>query len=132
MEFLEATHNFRKRNEKSSWCVYVLHKASHREISRPSRAVTAKKCTKKCNARAELCPSSLLKLHITAMRATSQEMHGNIEMHELYDRHHKMSMASFYYNYRNPSGFCFLMLIRAIVLCCPLGLKNLNLKRKTK
>ena len=27
---------------------------SHREISGASRAVTAKKCTKKCNARAEL------------------------------------------------------------------------------
>ena len=42
------------------------------------------------------------------------------------------TMASFYYNYQNPSGFCFFMLIRAIVLCRPLGLQNLNLKRKTK
>ena len=42
------------------------------------------------------------------------------------------TMASFYYNYQNPSGFCFIMLIRAIVLCSPLGLQNLNLKRKTK
>ena len=41
-------------------------------------------------------------------------------------------MASFYDNYQNPFGFCFLMLIRAIVLCSPLGLQNLNLKRKTK
>ena len=41
-------------------------------------------------------------------------------------------MASFYYNYQNPSGFSFLMLIRAIVLCCPLGLQNLHLKRKAK
>ena len=41
-------------------------------------------------------------------------------------------MASFYYNYQNPSGFSFLMLIRAFVLCCPLGLQNLHLKRKTK
>ena len=41
-------------------------------------------------------------------------------------------MASFYYNYQNPSGFSFLMLIRAIVLCPPLGLQNLHLKRKTK
>ena len=40
-------------------------------------------------------------------------------------------MASFYYNYQNPSGFCVLMLIRVIVLCCPLGLQNLNLKKKT-
>ena len=36
-------------------------------------------------------------------------------------------MASFDYNYQNPSVFCFLMLIRAIALCCPLGLQNLNL-----
>ena len=35
-------------------CVYVLHKTSHPKLSRPSRAVTAKKCSKKCNARAEL------------------------------------------------------------------------------
>ena len=28
-------------------------KTSRQEISRPSRAVTAKKCTKMCNARAE-------------------------------------------------------------------------------
>ena len=42
------------------------------------------------------------------------------------------TMASFYYNYQNPSGFCVFMLIRAIVLCRPLGLQNLNLKRKTK
>ena len=51
-------------------------------------------------------------------------------------------MASFDYNYKNPSVVCFLMLIRAIVLCSPLGLQNLNLnlnlnwnlnlKRKTK
>ena len=41
-------------------------------------------------------------------------------------------MASFDYNYQNPSVFCFLMLIRAIVLCSPLGLQNLNSKRKTK
>ena len=32
----------------------ALLKTSHREISRSSRAVTAKKCTKKCNARVEL------------------------------------------------------------------------------
>ena len=41
-------------------------------------------------------------------------------------------MASFDYNYQNPSVVCFLMLIRVIVLCSPLGLQNLNLKRKTK
>ena len=41
-------------------------------------------------------------------------------------------MASFNYNGQNLSGFGFLMLIRAIVLCCLLGLRNLNLKRKAK
>ena len=54
VEFLETTPKFRKRKKNSSSCVYVLHKTSHQEISRPSRAVTAKKCTQKCNARAEL------------------------------------------------------------------------------
>ena len=53
-EFLETAPKFRKRKKNSSACIYVLHKTSHQEISRPSRSVTAKKCTKKCNARAEL------------------------------------------------------------------------------
>ena len=52
-EFLETTPKFIKRKKNSS-CVYVLHKTSHQEISRPGRAVTATKCTKKCDARADL------------------------------------------------------------------------------
>ena len=51
---LETAHKFRKRKKNSSSCVYVLHKTSHQEISRPSRVVSVKKCTKKCNALAEL------------------------------------------------------------------------------
>lgn len=31
-------------------------------------------------------------------------------------------MASFDYNFQNPSVFCFLMLIRSVVLCSPLGI----------
>ena len=53
-EFLETAPKFRKRKKNYSSCVYDLHKTCHQEISRPSGAVTAKKCTKKCNARAEL------------------------------------------------------------------------------
>ena len=41
-------------------------------------------------------------------------------------------MASFDYNYQNPSLFLFLMLIRAIVILIPLGLEHLNNKEKTK
>ena len=41
-------------------------------------------------------------------------------------------MASFYYNYQNPSGFCFLKLIRAIVLCCPLGLKKFEFEKESE
>ena len=37
-----------------------------------------------------------------------------------------------YYNYQNPSVFCFLMLIRAVVIKAPWGLQNLNKKGKTK
>ena len=51
---METAPKFRKSKNNSPSCVYVLHKTSHREISRPSRVVTAKKCNKKCNARAEL------------------------------------------------------------------------------
>ena len=53
LNFLETSPKFKKRKNISSSCVYVLLKTSHQEISRPSRAVTAKKCTKKCNAREE-------------------------------------------------------------------------------
>ena len=41
-------------------------------------------------------------------------------------------MVSFDYNYQNPSVFCFLMLIRDIVLAFSLELQNLNLKRKNE
>ena len=37
----------------------------------------------------------------------------------------------YYYN-QNPSGFCFLVLIRAFVIQTSLGLQNLNMKGKTK
>ena len=80
VKFLETTPKFKKRKKNASSCVYVLHKTSHQEISRRSRAVMAKKCTIKCNAHTELLffllslvlfltfslpsPSSLLKLPI--------------------------------------------------------------------
>ena len=41
-------------------------------------------------------------------------------------------LASFHCNYQNPTVVSFLMLIRTIVVCCPLGLQNLNLGGKTK
>ena len=42
------------------------------------------------------------------------------------------TMTSFYYYDQNPSGFCFLVLIRAFVIQTSLGLQNLNMKGKTK
>ena len=39
-------------------------------------------------------------------------------------------MASFEYNYQNPSLPHFLMLITAIVILSPLGIQNLNKKGK--
>ena len=41
-------------------------------------------------------------------------------------------MTSFYYYDQNPSGFCFLVQIRAFVIQTSLGLQNLNMKGKTK
>ena len=41
-------------------------------------------------------------------------------------------MASFYYYDQDPSGFCFLVQIRAFVIETPLGLPNLHIKGKTK
>ena len=41
-------------------------------------------------------------------------------------------LASFDYNYHNPSVLLFVMLIRAIVIKTPLGLQNLNNKEKSK
>ena len=50
---METAPKFRKRKKNSSLCIYILHKTSHQEISSPRLAVTAMKCTKKCNARAK-------------------------------------------------------------------------------
>jgi len=41
-------------------------------------------------------------------------------------------MASFDYNYQNPSPFRFLMLIREIDIYTPLGIQFLDNKEKTK
>ena len=41
-------------------------------------------------------------------------------------------MTQFDYKFQNPSDFACLMLIRAIVIFTPLGIQNLNKKRKTK
>ena len=54
VEFLETAPNVRKRKKNLSSYVYVHHKRSHQEISRPGCAVTAKKCSKECNTPAEL------------------------------------------------------------------------------
>ena len=50
---METATKIRKRKKNLSSCVYVLHRTSYQEISRPRSAVMAKKCAKKCNARAE-------------------------------------------------------------------------------
>ena len=50
---LERERKIRRRMFNTSRLKHVPS-PSHQEISRPSRAVTAKKCTKKCNARVEL------------------------------------------------------------------------------
>ena len=55
VEFLEIAPKFMKGEKNYCLCVYyVLYKTSNQEVSRPSRAVTANKCTKKRAARAEL------------------------------------------------------------------------------
>ena len=41
-------------------------------------------------------------------------------------------MASFYYYDQNPSGYCFLVQIKAFVHKTSLRLPNLNMKGKTK
>ena len=40
-------------------------------------------------------------------------------------------MTLFDCKYQNPSGFAFLLIIRAIVIFTSLGIQNLNKKRKT-
>ena len=54
IEFLGTVTKFRGRKRSLQSCVYVLHKTSLEGISRRSRAVTTKKCTKKCAARTKL------------------------------------------------------------------------------
>ena len=53
VELLETAFKFRKRKARSVF-TSSTDKTSHQESSRPSRALTAKKCTKKCNVRAGL------------------------------------------------------------------------------
>ena len=53
-EFLETESKYKSRKKTWSFCVYHLHKTSREGISRRSRAVTAKKCTKKLAARSKL------------------------------------------------------------------------------
>ena len=86
---METASKFRKRKRNSSSCVYVLHKTSHKEISHPSRAVTAKKCTKSVMDVQNCCfgcyahcffdvllpsPSSLLKLPIITEWTTNETL----------------------------------------------------------
>ena len=54
VEFLRTISKFRYRGEISSLLVYFLCKTWNQAFSRRSRAVTAKKCTKKRDARAKL------------------------------------------------------------------------------
>ena len=53
-EFLETESKYKSRKKTWSCCVYHLHKTSREGISRRSRAVTAKKWTKKLAARSKL------------------------------------------------------------------------------
>ena len=39
-------------------------------------------------------------------------------------------MTPYDYKYQNPSGFAYVILIRTIVIFTPLGIQNLNMKRK--
>ena len=41
-------------------------------------------------------------------------------------------MASFYYNYQNPSGFCFLMLIRAICSLLSPGITKFEFEKESE
>ena len=54
IEFLETESKYKSRKKTWSFCVYHLHKTPREGISRRSRAVTAKKCTKKLAARSKL------------------------------------------------------------------------------
>ena len=59
VEFWKTASKFRKRKRKSLSCVHVLDKTWNWAFSRRSRAVRAKKCTKKHDARAELLFANL-------------------------------------------------------------------------
>ena len=61
-EFPRTASKLKNWKKNLSLCDYLLSKTSNQQISRGSRAVTTKKCTRKCNARAELLFYSLHKL----------------------------------------------------------------------
>ena len=54
VEFLGTISKFKKKNKILSLPISVLLKTRNWAFSRSSRAKTAKKCTKKCTARAKL------------------------------------------------------------------------------
>ena len=54
VEFPGTLSKFRKRNKMLLLLVYVIHLTRNLASSRRSRAKKAKKCTKKCDARAKL------------------------------------------------------------------------------
>ena len=76
-----TVRKFRKRKTKLLCCAHLLHKAG--EVSRRSRATTAKKCTKKRDARAKMffccSPSPLQKLPIVVIQKFCY--HGNVTSH---------------------------------------------------
>ena len=59
---------FRKRKKNSSRYAYVLQEKARQDISRRSRPVMAKKCIKKCDARAEWFSLSNLLLFLLYVR----------------------------------------------------------------
>ena len=97
IESQRTISEFRKRKRKSLCCVHQLHKASawNKDVSSRRPATTAKKCTKKRDARAKLLfcsykpivflpfslPSSSLLLKLSIVVILKCCYHGNVTSH---------------------------------------------------
>ena len=81
VDCLGTAPKFRKRKKNSSSLVYVFHKTWNYAFSRRSRAKKAMKCTKKCDARANvlLCLTSLLSSLFSFRNRTAERRGLNLQ-----------------------------------------------------
>ena len=94
VEFWRTVPKFKKRKRKLLSCVPVLNKTWNYALSRRSRATTAKKCTKKRDARAELL-FSLSKPFSFCRSRCRHRRRSSLNSDAVHSRHFQLSFRTF-------------------------------------